>query len=114
MSARIEERKIYEKLLAQSELAEAPCAPDTLEFLSRFSVLSRLKTHENSSLYSKLRVYDGENLKDTDPQAKSVQEYRDAAGVNEGMTEFLRGLRIRFFPRRSTSITLKWRPIPST
>ena len=80
-----EERKIYEKLLAQSELAEAPCAPDTLEFLSRFSVLSRLKTHENSSLYSKLRVYDGENLKDTDPQAKSVQEYRDAAGVNEGM-----------------------------
>ncbi|MGI9380133.1 MAG: PrkA family serine protein kinase [Methyloligellaceae bacterium] len=80
-----EERKIYEKLLAQSELAESPCAPDTLEFLSRFSVLSRLKPHENSSLYSKLRVYDGENLKDTDPQAKSVQEYRDAAGVNEGM-----------------------------
>jgi serine protein kinase len=41
-------------------------------------VLSRLKEHENSSLYSKMRVYDGESLKDTDPKAKSLQEYRDA------------------------------------
>ncbi len=80
-----DERKIYEKLLARSELSSASCAPDTLEFLARFSVLSRLKPMENSSIYSKLRVYDGENLKDTDPQAKSVQEYRDGAGVNEGM-----------------------------
>lgn len=80
-----DERKIYEKLLTRSELASASCAPDTLEFLARFSVLSRLKPMENSSTFSKLRVYDGENLKDTDPQAKSVQEYRDAAGVNEGM-----------------------------
>jgi serine protein kinase len=31
-------------------------------------------------------VYDGENLKDTDPKAKSYQEYRDYAGVDEGMT----------------------------
>ena len=53
--------------------------------LSRFCVLSRLKPHENSNLYSKMRVYDGESLKDTDPRAKSVQEYRDAAGVDEGM-----------------------------
>src|SRR6202035_3733500 len=39
----------------------------------------------NSNLYSKMRAYDGESLKDTDPRAKSVQEYRDAAGVDEGM-----------------------------
>ena len=32
-----------------------------------------------------MRVYDGESLKETDPHAKSVQEYRDAAGVTEGM-----------------------------
>ena len=44
-----------------------------------------MKSHENSNLYSKMRVYDGESLKDTDPRAKSVQEYRDAAGVDEGM-----------------------------
>jgi len=53
--------------------------------LARFSVLSRLKPHENSNLYSKMRAYDGESLKDTDPRTKSVQEYRDAAGVDEGM-----------------------------
>ncbi|HUJ38714.1 MAG TPA: PrkA family serine protein kinase, partial [Hyphomicrobium sp.] len=80
-----EERKIYEKLLANSELAASPCAPGTLDMLSRFHVLSRLKPHENSNLYSKMRAYDGESLKDSDPRAKTVQEYRDAAGVDEGM-----------------------------
>ena len=80
-----EERKIYEKLLQNSELSNSPCAPSTLDILSRFCVLSRLKPHENSNLYSKMRVYDGESLKDTDPRAKSAQEYRDAAGVDEGM-----------------------------
>jgi serine protein kinase len=80
-----EERKIYEKLLSRSELVDSPCAPGTLEMLAKFSVLTRLKEHDNSNLYSKLRVYDGESLKDTDPHAKTVQEYRDAAGVTEGM-----------------------------
>ena len=32
-----------------------------------------------------MQVYDGESLKDTDPRAKSYQEYRDYAGVDEGM-----------------------------
>jgi serine protein kinase len=80
-----EEAKIYDKLLRSSELAEAPCAPGTLEMLARFSVLTRLKRHENSTLFSKLRVYDGESLRETDPRARSVQEYRDVAGPDEGM-----------------------------
>lgn len=80
-----EERKIYEKLLSSSEVGDAPCAPGTLEMLARFSVLTRLKEHENSNLFSKMRIYDGETLKDTDPHAKTIQEYRDAAGINEGM-----------------------------
>ncbi|OHV13462.1 PrkA family serine protein kinase [Kushneria phosphatilytica] len=87
-----EEMKIYEKLLEHSSLADAPCAPDTLRMLAQFSVLSRLKEPENSSIYSKMRIYDGQNLKDTDPRAKSIQEYRDAAGVDEGMD----GLSTRF------------------
>jgi serine protein kinase len=53
--------------------------------LARFAVLSRLRQHPNSNLYTKLRVYDGENLKETEPNAKSMQEYRDSAGVDEGM-----------------------------
>ena len=80
-----EEKMIYDKLIRESELADAPCAPWTLEVLARFSVLTRLKAHENSSLYSKMRIYDGESLKETDPKAKSMQEYRDQAGVDEGM-----------------------------
>ncbi len=80
-----EEQQIYDKLIQGSELAEAPCAPATLEMLARFSVLSRLKEHENSNLFSKMRVYDGENVKETDPKAKPMQEYRDVAGVDEGM-----------------------------
>ena len=80
-----EEQKIYQKLIADSELVGVPCAPATLEMLARFSVLTRLRKHENSSAFAKLRVYDGEKLKDSDPQARSVQEYRDAAGVDEGM-----------------------------
>jgi serine protein kinase len=80
-----EEQKIYRKMLASSELAEAPCAPATIEMLARFAVLSRLKEHPNSNLFSKMRVYDGEAIKEQDPQARSVQEYRDVAGVDEGM-----------------------------
>ncbi|WP_417614447.1 PrkA family serine protein kinase [Oceanisphaera sp.] len=87
-----EEIDIYQKLLFNSELAHAKCAPGTLETLAQFTVLSRMKEPENSNLYSKMRVYDGESLKDTDPKAKSYQEYRDYAGVDEGMN----GLSTRF------------------
>lgn len=87
-----DEVKIYEKLISNSSLANAPCAPDTLRMMAQFSVLSRLKEPQNSSVYSKMRVYDGENLKDTDPKAKSIQEYREYAGVDEGMM----GLSTRF------------------
>jgi len=87
-----EEIHIYDKLLANSSLSQAPCAPSTLEMLAQFTVLSRLVAPENSSIYSKMRVYDGESLKDTDPKAKSYQEYRDYAGVDEGM----KGLSTRF------------------
>jgi serine protein kinase len=81
-----EESEIYRKLLQASDLSKAPCAPSTLDMLSQFCVLTRLKEHENSSLFSKMRVYNGENLKDVDPKAKSMQEYRDVAGVDEGMS----------------------------
>lgn len=87
-----EEIKIYEKLLHNSSLAHASCAPHTLKMMAQFAALSRLKEPENSSIYSKMRIYDGENLKDTDPKAKSYQEYKDFAGVDEGMT----GLSTRF------------------
>ena len=87
-----EEVKIYEKLLRGSSLAEATCAPGTLKMMSQFAILTRLKEPENSAVFSKMQIYDGENLKDTDPRAKSYQEYRDYAGVDEGMS----GISTRF------------------
>jgi serine protein kinase len=87
-----EEVKIYEKLISNSSLVKAPCAPGTLNMLAQFSILTRLKEPQNSNIYSKLRVYNGESLKDTDPQAKSYQEYCDFAGVDEGMS----GISTRF------------------
>ena len=87
-----EEVEIYNKLLVNSSLKSSPCAPETLNMLARFSVLSRIKEPDNSNVFSKMRVYDGENLKDTDPNAKPLQEYKDAAGVDEGMD----GLSTRF------------------
>ena len=85
-----EEIHIYEKLLEHSSLRKH--APDTLKMLAQFTTLSRIKEPENSSIYSKMRVYNGENLKDTDPNAKPLQEYRDMAEVDEGM----HGLSTRF------------------
>jgi serine protein kinase len=88
-----EEEKIYRKLIRESALHNASCAPVTLRMMAQFSVLTRLKDPgEHSTVYSKMRAYDGENLKDVDPKAKSIQEYRDAAGVDEGMS----GLSTRF------------------
>lgn len=80
-----EEEKIYRKLLSNSDLIDAPCAPDTLRMMSQFAVLTRLKEPENSNFFSKMMVYDGESMKDKDTKAKSYQEYRDFAGVEEGM-----------------------------
>lgn len=87
-----EEKKIYQKLLRHSSLHEAVCAPKTLEVLSEFCVLTRLKPHENSNLWSKMKVYDGENIRDADPRAKSILEYKEQAGQDEGMT----GISTRF------------------
>jgi len=81
-----EEVHIYEKLIRHSSLAGAICAPGTLKMMAQFAILTRLGEPENSSIFSKMQVYDGDNLKDTDPKAKSFQEYRDYAGVDEGMS----------------------------
>ncbi len=81
-----EEVKIYEKLL-QEQLA----GPGHLR--ARHAEDDEPVRHPDApegtrelALYSKMLVYDGENLKDTDPRAKSYQEYRDYAGVDEGMS----------------------------
>lgn len=87
-----DEKQIYSKMLEGSSLSESPCVAETLNILAKFCVLTRLHEHENSNLFSKMRIYDGEAIKDSDPRAKSLTEYRDSAGVDEGMS----GISTRF------------------
>lgn len=87
-----EEQKIYEKMLKSSSLSDRPCAPETLKSLAEFIVLTRLVEPTNSTIFAKMKVYDGENVRDSMPNSKPIEEYRDAAGVDEGMT----GLSTRF------------------
>lgn len=81
-----DEQKIYKKMLNSSTLKDAPTAPYTLDLLAQFSVLTRMEEPENSSVFTKMRVYNGENVKEKDSQAKSYQEYKDLVTSNEGFS----------------------------
>lgn len=82
-----EEQQIFDKLISESDLSTKECAPATTQMLARFSVMSRLDRAGVSGLnqlFSKMRIYDGETLKDTDPDAKTFQAYKTLAAIDEG------------------------------
>jgi serine protein kinase len=81
-----EELKIYQKLIRESSLDTAKCAPNTLELLAQFCVLSRLEPVDGASIYTKLKVYNGLNMKERDAHAKTLQEYKDLASKDEGFS----------------------------
>jgi len=83
-----EEQKIYKKLVSNSTLVNAPVAPNTLEMLAEFCILTRLEIPENSDVVSKMKVYNGENIKEKDARAKSFQEYKDGSSLDEGFFGF--------------------------
>lgn len=87
-----EEEKIYQKIIQNSELRKAPCAPQTLKILSEFSILTRLANSNGVDLVSKMKIYNGESLKDKDPSAKTLHDYKELAGITEGM----KGISTRF------------------
>lgn len=90
-----EEVKIYQKMLKESSLSENPCAPKTLETLAQFGVLSRLVPFSGSKLETKMDVYNGENLKAKNIEAKSVYEYQKSAHES-GLDEGFFGISTRF------------------
>ncbi len=100
-----EEVQIYEKMLRGSTLRDTPIAPGTLSMLAQWSVLTRLVIPDNSTPWAKLKVYNGENVKDTMPNAKPYEEYREAAGNREGMD----GMSTRF-AFKVLSATINFRP----
>lgn len=90
-----EETKIYAKMLKESSLGSAPCAPKTLETMAQFSVMSRLFKSKFSKLETKMKIYNGENLKHKNPDAKNVPEYHKEsheASADEGFS----GISTRF------------------
>lgn len=83
-----EEKLIYEKYISESSLAGSPTAPHTLDIMAKFAVLTRLELPANSSeeLVPKLKVYNGENIKEKYPRATSLMEYKDKATLAEGFS----------------------------
>jgi serine protein kinase len=105
-----DEVKIYEKLIAQSEVQEdgvdltrMHIAPNTLRVAAMFAVLSRLKPSKKSglSLLTKLKLYDGEKQVG-DWDQKHVRELREEYG-DEGMN----GVSPRFILNRLSSALVR-------
>lgn len=85
-----EEEKIQQKQIRNSALASAPIAPRTTEILAKFAVLSRLEQVDigdgkERSLFSKMCVYNGDDIKSEDTQALPYTTYKVHASQDEGM-----------------------------
>lgn len=79
-----EEIEIYKKLIRNSKLKNSTCAPGTLEMLAQCVILSRLDWPQNAKPVAKMRVYNGENVKDKFPGTPSLQEFKEMADPSEG------------------------------
>jgi len=79
-----EEEKIYEKLLAQSNVSGVHIAPHTLRVASTFAILSRLEPSKkaNMTLVKKMKLYDGEEVEGW--KHKDMRELQEET-VREGM-----------------------------
>ncbi|XMR52947.1 PrkA family serine protein kinase [Escherichia coli] len=77
-----EEVKIYEKLLFNSELTEAKCAPGTLELLGQFSVLSRLKEPKTPASIPRCESMTARVSKTRIPKRKAIR----STGIMRGLT----------------------------
>ncbi|MFC3216673.1 hypothetical protein ACFODQ_00845 [Comamonas sp. JC664] len=98
----------------ESSLASAVSRAGTLKMMAQFAVLTTAQEPENSSIFSKMQVYDGESLKDTDPRAKSYQEYRTMPAWTRACRASPPALPSRSCPRCSTTTAPRWRPTQCT
>lgn len=79
-----EEIDINRAFLSRSSLSDAIVAPHTLELLGQFTVMTRLVGEDERSVETKMRVYNGESMKEKDPKAKSFEEYQKNKDEDEG------------------------------
>ncbi len=78
--------KIYEKELNRGALKNSPIDPNLLDFAANVQLATILKYDDkDEDILTKIRVYNGENVKDEIPRTKSYQEYKENVGNDEGM-----------------------------
>ncbi|AJY75853.1 PrkA family serine protein kinase [Paenibacillus beijingensis] len=97
-----EEEKIYEKLIAQSDMKHIHIAPHSLRAAAIFSILTRLKESKKQGmdLVKKMRMYDGEE----------VEGYKNAdlkEMQNEYIEEGMSGIDPRYVINRISSALIK-------
>lgn len=86
-----QEAKIYRKILRKSKF-DAHIAPHTIEIASMFAILSRLNPSNKVDMITKMRIYNGEEIVQKDPQQRvDIQELREEAGK-----EGFKGISTRF------------------
>ncbi|MDF2881011.1 MAG: serine protein kinase [Clostridiaceae bacterium] len=80
-----EETKIYEKILKKSNY-KSHIAPHTIEIAAMFAILTRLFPSNKVDLFTKLKIYNGEDIVEKGTTKKiDITELREEAGVREGM-----------------------------
>ncbi len=97
-----EEVRIYEKLVAQSDLKSVHIAPHALRAAAMFSVLTRLKESKNQGLdlVTKMRLYDGEEMENF-----GTSDLRELK--NEFAEEGMSGIDPRYVINRISSALIK-------
>ena len=101
--ARLEEERIYHKLLHQSEvLRNVHIAPNTLRVAAMFAVMTRLEEpkRQNVDVVKKMKLYDGEDVEGY--KSKDVRELKDET-VREGMD----GISPRYIINRLSSALVR-------
>lgn len=90
-----EEVKILKKVLEESSIPASKVAPHTLEVLAQTQILTRLVNPDNSDIYAKMKVYNGDDIKDNN-KTKSFLEYQQALQEdNNHLVEGMKGLSTR-------------------
>lgn len=99
-----DEVRIYEKLLAESNVGQVHVAPHALRVAATFSVLSRLAESKKAgmSLMKKMKLYDGETVEGFNKQ--DVRELQEEDGARrEGMD----GISPRYVINRLSNAMIK-------
>ncbi len=85
-----QEAKIYNKMLGQSNLSELPIAPQTIELLAQFSVMSRIKQDADGFVAQfepdlVAKVKDGKIVEGAKKSVPQIKDLRDVTPNDEGM-----------------------------